>query len=471
MLSQGPDRIIPYEELQRHSTYADAWISINGTVYDITEFIETHPFGDTFRGNLGTECEGLFSSSHVNTNAEAMLADEHWRHAHNIRLVGRLDLTHSRLYRDSGNPFLNRVVHQPTGKDEFWQDLTQEVRQFLKETHEPIHYSFRQGMALLVYYGIIYVGLSWMAWVQGSLIAATLLGFHMLCAVANVAHMATHFGFTRYRWLNFAAAQLFDLGGMAWLEWQIAHQTHHNQPHSSIDQQTNDYDSHLGVRIHRYITRRPRHRYQHIYFWILVSQYLTFRTVATTWWMMANRQFVRHWYEMAAHGLARAILIVQVGYAVHLHGWGHAVVSFLLYATAYSYSAFILLYNDHADTHKVLDSEEDAGKYHGTTSWAEVQVRTSNNWYPTNWLMAFVQFHYGYFNYHIEHHLFPTLKPTLMKKVSPIVRRVCQRHGVPYTLTTFLEVQQSLQQHIQAMGAPCKLQRTGERAHDTMHHL
>jgi linoleoyl-CoA desaturase len=448
-----PERTVSYEELKRHSGYSDAWIALHGTVYDITGFIERHPFGDTFRGNLGTECGGLFSASHVNTSVEKMLANEGWREKNKIEVVGRLDVSHPRPSGASPNPYLDRVVHRRADDDAFWQDLRREVGEFVKATGEPIHYSFRQGIALMAYYVVAYVVLSWLAWVHGSMAAAALLGFHMLCAVANVSHMATHFGFTRHRWLNFAAEQLFDLGGMAWLEWQIAHQAHHNQPHSSIDQQTNNYDSILGVRIHRYIARRPRHGYQHIYFWIIISQYLLFRVVVTTWWMFANRQFVRHWYEMAAHLAARAILIAQVAWAAHLHGYARALLLLLFYSMAYSYSAFILLYNDHEETHKVLDAEEDANRYHGKTSWAEVQVRTSNNWYPTNWLMTFIEFHYGYFNYHIEHHLFPTFKPTLMKKVSPIVRRVCRWHGVPYRLTTFLEVQRSLQRHIRTMGA------------------
>ena len=54
-------REVTYAELKAHSTYDSAWISINGIVYDITDFIEKHPFGDTFRGSLGTECGGLFS--------------------------------------------------------------------------------------------------------------------------------------------------------------------------------------------------------------------------------------------------------------------------------------------------------------------------------------------------------------------------------------------------------------------------
>ena len=446
-----PLATITYAELKRHSRYEDAWISVDGVVYDITKFIDAHPFGDTFRGNLGTECGGLFAASHVNTNAAKMLASDKFRAKHDISIIGRLDGSRDHLHKSDPDPYLDRLIHRPMADDPFWQDLKEEVCAFLRDTGESIHYSLGQGLALVAYYFVIAAVLSWLAWFQGSLLAAALLGFHMLCAVAHVSHMATHFGFTRHPWLNFLAQQFFDLGGMSWLEWQIAHQTHHNQPHSVIDQQTNVYDDTLLTRIHRYIEQRPRHRYQHIYFWVIVSQYLLFRLVGTTWWMLQNRRFIRHWYEMAAHLFARAVFVSLVVYAVNAHGW-LALWLFLSYATAYSYAAFILLYNDHADAHAVIDDAADIRRYHGRTSWAEVQVRTSNDWYPTNWLMAFIEFHYGYFNYHIEHHLFPTFKPTLMKKVSPVVQRVCRRHGIPYTRTTFLEVQVSLQEHFARMG-------------------
>jgi linoleoyl-CoA desaturase len=448
------DRVISYAELKQHSSYADAWIAIDGTVYDITHFIDKHPFGDTFRGSLGTDCSGLFMGSHVNTAADAMLANPRFLAKNGIKIVGRLDTSRDQLAKDNPDPYLERVVYKKLANDGFWLDLKQEVKAFLAETNETTHYTFIQGLALVIYYLAIWAVLSYFAWAKGSMLAGTLLGFHMLCAVANVSHMATHFGYTRHRGLNFVAAHFFDLGGMAWLEWQIAHQTHHNQPHSILDYQTNAYDPVLATRIHRYVELRPRHRHQRIYFWLIVSQYLLFRIVATTAFLIKNREFVRHWYEWVGHFVARAILLGLMAYSVHALGWPHALLVFFCYNVAYSYSAFILLYNDHEATHKVLDAHRNLNGVHGKLSWAEVQVRTANNWYPTNWLMAFIEFHYGYFNHHIEHHLFPAFKPTLMKKVSPVVRRVCERHGVPYTLTTFMEVQHSLQEHFIKMGTP-----------------
>lgn len=456
MTHDAPDRSISYAELKQHASYADAWIAVDGVVYDITDFIERHPFGDTFRGSLGADCTGLFMGSHVNTRADAMLASPRYREKNGIRVVGRLDVSRDRLAAGNPSPFLERLVYKPMADDVFWQDLQREVQAFLEETGETTHYTVAQGVAFTAYYLSIWAALSYLAWGRGSALAGALLGFHMLCAVAHTSHMVTHFGYTRHRWLNFLTAHLFDLGGMSWLEWQIAHQTHHNQPHSSLDYQTNMYEPFLGTRIHRYAERRPYHRHQRFYFWLVVSQYLLSRLFATTAFLVQHREFVRRWYEWAGHIVSRAIFFGLIAWCAHAHGWPRALLVFFAYNLAYSYAAFVLLYNDHEATHRALDADRDVNGLHGALSWAEVQVRTANDWYPTSWLTSFVEFHYGYFNYHIEHHLFPAFKPTLMKKVSPVVRRVCARHGVPYTLTTFVEVQRSLQRHLTAMGAPPK---------------
>ena len=316
-----------------------------------------------------------------------------------------------------------------------------------------MHYTAREGAFYIVYYLIIYAVLSYLTWIEGSLLAAILLGIHMICALANIAHMATHYGFTKNHALDFVAIHFFDLSGASGLEWQITHQTHHNQPHSSIDHQTNVY-GYLGVRIHDYVKRRIYHRFQHIYFWISVSFYLLFRVFSTTIWIFMNREFVRHPREIMAHIFGRVILLCQVIACMYFQGFWEAIGLFALYSISYSQTAFILLYNDYEDTHKVLGNRQDVGAFHGKMSWAEVQVRTSNNWYPTNFILKFIEFHYGYFNYHIEHHLFPSFKPSLLKKISPIVRSVCREHGIPYISTPFLEVQKSLQEHITKMGSP-----------------
>ena len=438
---------ITYEELKQHSSYSDAWLSINGTVYDITLFINSHPFGDTFRGHLGSECGGLFSSAHINTNVEELIMCESFQRKNGIQVIGHLDVSEDHLHQDSDTPHLDRIVYQCTDKDKFWQDLRSSVASYIKDHGETTHYSFREGAMFILYYLCIYFSLSYLAWVQGSLLASVLLGFHIICMLANIAHMATHSGFTDSPLLDFIAMHLFDLCGMSGLEWQITHQTHHSQPHSSIDHQTNTY-SFIGIRVHKYVQHKSHHRYQYIYFWLPVSFYFLVKTILTTGWMVKYRKYVRHRYDMLAHLFAKGILLMQIIYCIHIHGFWVAVSIYTLYLTAASVTAFALLFNDHEENHEFLGQVEDVSQFHGKISWAEAQVRTSGNWYPTNWFLSFVEFHYGYFNYHIEHHLFPTLKPSLLKKISPVVRSVCIKHGVPYISTPFLEVQKSLQTHV-----------------------
>lgn len=43
-----------------------------------------------------------------------------------------------------------------------------------------------------------------------------------------------------------------------------------------------------------------------------------------------------------------------------------------------------------------------------------------------------IDFLHGYLNYQIEHHLWPSLSMLSYQKAAPLVRDICQKHGVPY---------------------------------------
>ena len=339
------------------------------------------------------------------------------------------------------------VYLKDTDEDEFWQELKNSVALFLKQHGEKAHYSLLEGVLFLVYYITIHALLSYLTWIQGSLLASVLLGINTICMLANTAHMSTHSGFTKSPLLDFIAMHLFDLTGTSGLQWQITHQTHHNQPHSSIDHQTCDYTL-IGVRIHKYMKRKVFHRFQHIYCWFTQSIYFIGMFLMTTLWIFRYKHHVRHTYDMMAHLLLKGILLFQVTYCFYLHGLWIGLAILTVYSIVYSQCAFLLLFNDHEENMKMLGEVENVNHFHGKLSWAEVQVRTSGNWYPTNWPLAFVEFHYGYFNYHIEHHLFPTFKPSLLKKISPVVRKVCNKYGIPYISTSFVKLQQSQQCHL-----------------------
>merc|ERR1712151_1117319 len=45
----------------------------------------------------------------------------------------------------------------------------------------------------------------------------------------------------------------------------------------------------------------------------------------------------------------------------------------------------------------------------------------------------FIDTMYGWLNYQVEHHMFPDMTPLQYRKLQPLVKSICQKHGVVYT--------------------------------------
>ena len=56
------NRSISRQELAQHTTAQSAWLSLNGTVYDVTNYMRFHPGGKLILQGCGKECSDLFST-------------------------------------------------------------------------------------------------------------------------------------------------------------------------------------------------------------------------------------------------------------------------------------------------------------------------------------------------------------------------------------------------------------------------
>jgi fatty acid desaturase len=59
----------------------------------------------------------------------------------------------------------------------------------------------------------------------------------------------------------------------------------------------------------------------------------------------------------------------------------------------------------------------------------------------------------GGLNYQIEHHLFPSMPRPNLRKARPVVRRFCERHGVPYIEVGPLDSYREVLRHLHDVGA------------------
>eukprot|EP00127_Corallochytrium_limacisporum_P007216 Clim_evm89s243 gene=Clim_evmTU89s243 len=65
---------VTMEELAKHNTREDAWMAVNGVVYNVTEYMEFHPGGEgKLMEGVGTDATALFNRYHSWVNPQTML--------------------------------------------------------------------------------------------------------------------------------------------------------------------------------------------------------------------------------------------------------------------------------------------------------------------------------------------------------------------------------------------------------------
>lgn len=104
--------------------------------------------------------------------------------------------------------------------------------------------------------------------------------------------------------------------------------------------------------------------------------------------------------------------------------WSVLLTSLLAEAIANVHSFLIIAPNHTGDDLHRFD-----GGVRGRAEFQLQQVLGSVNYPGGRDLPDFLQ---GYLNYQIEHHLWPDLPALKYRQAAPEVKRICQRHGVPY---------------------------------------
>lgn len=410
---EAEKKYITAEELKEHNKPGDLWISIQGKVYDVSDWIKDHPGGDTPLLNLaGQDVTDAFIAYHPGTA---------WQ-------------------------YLDKVFNGYYIKDFTVSEVSKDFRKlafefakvglFEKKGHGTMYSLLSIAFMLsLVVYGVLRC-----EGVLVHLVCGLLLGV-LWVQSAYVGHDSGHYQIMTSPAYNRAAQILAGncLTGIsiAWWKWT------HNAHHIACNSLDHDPDlQHIPVfavstKLFKSITScfyGRKMEFDPVARFLVGYQHFTFYPVMMvgrinlfiqTFLLLFTRKGVPH---RALNILGLAVFWTWFPLLVScLPNWTERAM-FVLASFAVTSLQHIQFCLNHFSADVYL------GHPNGN-DWFEKQTGGTIDIACSSWMDWF----YGGLQFQLEHHLFPRLPRCQLRKVSPIVQDLCKKHNLPYRSLSFLE--------------------------------
>ena len=320
----------------------------------------------------------------------------------------------------------------------FYKELKLRVHKYFEEKKISTHGDYRnivKAIALLGTFLGTYVILAFHilpgAW---ALLLCVLLGITTALIGFNIMHDGAHGSLSKKPVINRLAALSLNMLGASSFLWNIKHNIIHHT-FTNVDHVDDDILNEPFFRMTESQTRRPIHRFQHLYFpfayglmymfWIFVLDF--------------KKYFLR---KIADHGN------IKIGFKDHFGFWlTKALYIFFYFGVPlfyYSIPAVLLGYAIFAITTGIITSivfqlahtVEDTSFITPPpqsapieSDWASHQVKTTANFATGSKLVTWLT---GGLNHQVEHHLFPKISHVHYPELSLIVKDTCKEYGLPY---------------------------------------
>jgi linoleoyl-CoA desaturase len=326
----------------------------------------------------------------------------------------------------------------PSSTQSFHAELKKRINDYFQTTGLSLAGNtnlYTKAIILLVSFLFLYIHLVFFTpGIFFSILECVILGIVVAGIGFNIMHDGAHGSFSKYKWVNGAAAfSLNVLGGSSFM-WNVKHNIIHHA-YTNIDGVDDDIDIQPWLRMSSTQPKLKMHRYQHIYFWFLYS------LLYILWVFVLDFQkyFKRKVGEMPINKMSVGdhiifwafklfyffVFIAIPIYTVGVVEWAVGFSTFGLVA-GFVLSIVFQLAHTVEHTHfpmpdKVTGKLED--------EWAIHQLKTTANFAPKN---KFISWMVGGLNFQIEHHLFPKVSHIHYNKIRKIVKQACAEFNVPY---------------------------------------
>eukprot|EP01139_Manchomonas_bermudensis_P000067 Amastigsp_a73_2543.p1 type:complete len:428 gc:universal Amastigsp_a73_2543:1297-14(-) len=421
-LDTTSEKITPIDVAQ-HNNRDDCWLVIDGNVYDATKFLHEHPGGDVLATWAGADATDVFNAFHPD-EASDMLSS---------MFVGPL-----------------HGGKTSTAASEF-RALKAKLQREGKFTPSYLYFAFKVVFNLAMLAGAVAL-IAGLRGYTGALLGAALIAlFWQQCGW--LSHDFLHhqvFANRKYgNWMGLFLGNVLQGFSVSW--WKAKHNTHHAIPNVMEGVREGDpdintmpflawSDSFLEGDELRGLPAFAI-KFQHLLFFPLLC-------VARTSWVLQSILYVA-FKPIEQHLRRLEIVTLAMHYAylaaitVPFLTWPQIAVFFFAsqaFGGVFLGTVFTINHNSMA----VLPN--DAVK---TTDFAAIQLVTTRNITPSVWMDFFT----GGLNYQIEHHLFPSLPRHRFASVAPLVKEICDRHGLPYVTVGFVDGMIDVVRHLRAVAA------------------
>jgi len=398
-------------DVSKHNNNEDCWIIIDGDVYDITDWADSHPGGAIFTVLAGEDASAMFHSCHL-SNVDTLL--------HKFK-IGELS------------------DYQPifsTYNDEFLITLKQRVKTFFADNN--INYRstpnnkrniFLTSIILFFCWWCIYFLPPW------GFLASIPMGFATCSLIGSFGHELIHGSLfikskkkgLLYRLINNTLWGLF-IPFMPERYFQYEHIKHHNAPLNP----KHDYDVYAlqhFVRLSPDVEKKRFHSYQHIYapfvygFYIFLQIYYGYFSP-----FFDDREILKD------KGVILNILmmnVISILFYIAIPIYLTNIWWVLLCTGTYFFTWQLAIYLSSGAPHMT-----DANAYKKQKSWAYHVCLTTKNLKCGHPLFDWLT---GGLNHHLAHHLLPSVPKEHLSKVMHIVEDTCKEFNYPfYTYSSFI---------------------------------
>ena len=263
------------------------------------------------------------------------------------------------------------------------------------------------------------------------------LGFFTAGIGFSVAHDAIHGAYSPNKNVNYWLGLSMNLIGGNNYVWSITHNIVHHT-YTNIDGHDEDLEVAPFIRLNKHIPHHWIHRFQHVLAFFAYG-------LATIFWV-----FLKDFKKLSQSNIGPyqnkkhprkeivTLLLTKAFYYTYTLvlplvfldvAWWQFLIGYL----TVHFSAGIILGVIFQLAHVVEETEQPLADEHGkmADSWAIHQMRTTANFAINN---RFINWYVGGLNFQVEHHLFSHICSIHYKNLSPIVKAVAEKHGVPYNV-------------------------------------